>query len=167
MYIRVTLLALLVATGCDKKKEAGSDTKSAPTAESKPVVSKRKDINGEPVDVCSQISTDKVEAIIGKTKDEPQAVEGQGSMLGQCSWFADTGFAFVSTRPANEYEGTVEYAEDAKEVSGIGEKAYSTKAGLLIKAPGKQYMLQVAVMGGDESGEKTKALAKLALEQLK
>lgn len=163
--MRVTLLALLVATGCDKKE---TDTKSAPAAESKPVETKRpKGLNGQPVDVCGQISKDKVEAIIGAVKGDGEPMEAGGSMLGQCSWFADTGFAFVSTRPANEYEGTVKYAEDAKEVAGIGEKAYSTKAGLLIKAAGKQYMLQVAVMGGDESGEKTKALAKLALETLK
>lgn len=167
--MRVTLFALLVCViaGCDKKKEAGVDPKSTTTTESKPTAPKRANINGEPVDVCAQIAKAQVETVVGTIKGEPQPMEGQGSMLGQCTWQTEEGFAMVSTRPASEYEGTVRYAEDAKEVSGIGEKAFSTKHGLLVKAPGKQYMLQVFIAGGDDKGDKTQALAKLALTTLK
>ena len=172
--MRVTLLALLVcvAAGCDKKKEAGGDTKPTTTTEAKPVEAKpQKDINGAPVDVCGQISKDKVEAVVGKVNGDGQPMEGQGSMLGQCSWFTEAGMAMVSTRPINEYEGTVKYSGSggATEIAGLGEKAYATKDGLMVKPSGKHYMLHVLFRDnkGQDDQAKAEALAKLALEQLK
>lgn len=169
--MRTTLfaIAVCVVAGCGKKEEAKSSSPTTTTTESKPVEAKKaSNLNGDPVDVCAQMAKDKVEAIVGKVTREPQSLQPQDSLLGQCTWSLESGFAMVSARPASEYEGTVKYAGDTKEVAGVGEKAaFAPQTGFLVKVPGKQFLLQVIVTGDDDKGDKTASLAKLAVEQVK
>ena len=174
--MRAIFAAMLVCSlfGCDKKKDA----EPTPTTESKTVnldTSKpgpeapppAPAPSGTPVDPCTFVTKEQAKAIIGADIDEPEKNAATGSMLGGCNWRKPdfSSMLSIQARPAGEFDATANVGKNKKEVSGVGEKAYMTDAGMFVKVAGKPYFLHVMAMGADAKQDEAKAteLAKAAV----
>lgn len=153
MKVLCSVLLICSLAACKKKDEPAKTEDPAPAkAESgetaAPAEPAAPQVRGEAVDVCATISTEDIEATIGKLKGDPMPTGAQGSLLGMCNWMTEAGMASVSARTANEYDATVgAYKEGSTEVAGIGDKAVMTKYGIMIKVADKPHMLQVMAVG--------------------
>jgi hypothetical protein len=161
-----TMIALALAVtfgGCGGKKD-----KEQPAVGGAPATPP---VDDKPIDVCSWVPKDQIEAVLGKLSKEPQTLKKMGAQLGGCTW--ETGemtIATVTPRPAGEFDGTVKASGDPTDVPGVGEKAVNTsKAGMLVKVAGKPYFLHVMVIKGAQgmNAEKATELAKLIVPAAK
>lgn len=174
MKLLFSVLLICSAIAC-KKKEEPAKTDNAPAAKTEPSAPAEPAAPAAPaapanesVDICAKLTKADIESVVGKATAEPEATPPQGSLLGMCNWMTDAGMASVSARPAGEYDATVRAVKDVKDVAGVGEKAVTSKVGVLVKLADKPFMLQVMVMStkGQLDPAKTEALAKLAAEKL-
>ena len=175
---RARLLALLLAgamalgtAACGDDDDDGGGSASAPATDAPadddtgspdaaPTDDDGGDAAAEGVDTCALLSEEEAAEIIGELVGEAEVDEPQGSLLGGCNYTsADGNSLSVSARPASEYEGTVEIAEDAEDVDAGEEAIYSPSVGVLMKLSGQDYFVQVLAIKGAEGIDRDLAVA--------
>ncbi|HUP91198.1 MAG TPA: hypothetical protein VM074_03050 [Solimonas sp.] len=103
------------------------------------------------VDACALLAESDAAAVIGKLAGPPQADKPQGSLLGTCNFTGEQATVALSAYPAEEFDGTLRYArkhETTREIAGVGESAFDTSSGVLVRLAGKPYFLVVFVVKG-------------------
>lgn len=143
--IMVVLAGMLVA--CKGKDE--NKTSAAPSPTTAPAADTPTPAPASGIDVCSLVTREQVEGVLGPLTADPAPQAPQGSLLGGCDYAFEGGMASVSARPAREFDGTVKASGEATELAGVGEKAFTTsKAGVLAQPAGTSYFLHVFAMSG-------------------
>lgn len=129
-------LASVAVIACGKQDK--TEDKAKP--EAKPTATAAGDLN---VDVCSFVTKDAIEGVIGKLSAEPKSVVPKDALRGGCEWAADgSTTALAHARPAKDWY----VPGQPTEVAGLGEQAlWSSQAGLFVKLAGKPYFLQFLV----------------------
>ena len=146
--IMVVLAGMLVACkGKDEASQSAAPSATEPTGA--PAATAPTPAPAGGIDVCSLVTKEQVESVLGPLTADPAPQAAQGSLLGGCDYAFEGGMASVSARPAREFDGTVKASGEATELAGVGERAFTTsKAGVLAQPAGTSYFLHIFAMSG-------------------
>ena len=138
----------------DGATASAPDPASTPPASAAPTGDVTPSLAGEPVDACAILTREEAEQITGTEVDDPTSSQPMGSLLGDCTYYANdfsSGIA-LSARPAAEYQSTVDfYRAEVVDVTvpGASGAVFGADVGVVMQPEGADYMLQLTVFSGE------------------